>query len=166
LSGENGSLTWASQKADAKRDDMFAYEKRVGLPKLPDQYHECKHLELTGETISKFSPEQCIEAATELSSYGVFIQRTLSKEKGMLRWLNSRIDQSIAQDIQEYIGYYSHEQRRAMAIVNNESAKALEELRLNSQLKVDMLEGLTFQINQLCRVLLESNSQKRYSVKT
>jgi hypothetical protein len=155
MNGETESLSLAVRRSNTRDSNLYNYEEKVGLPHLPTEKEACQWLDLTGEDVSKMSPDECQEAAADLASYGFYIQRVLSKENGILRWLNSRINLSIASELNNYTGYYSHEQRRAVAIVNNLYAKELEEFRINSQLKVDMLEGLTFQINQLCRVLLE-----------
>jgi hypothetical protein len=145
-----------------KRDNNIQnYEVKVGLPSLPENKDRCSWLEITGQEVSKMSPDELDEAATDLAAYGIYIQRTLSKERGILRWLDSRINLSIASELNNYTGYYSHDQRRAVAVVNNSYAKELEEMKINSQLKVDLLDGLTFQINQLCRVLLEAKNKKR-----
>lgn len=143
-----------------KTAKLEEYEARLGLYKVPAKARECSLLTLTGEDIAKLNAEQCGEAATDLAAYGIYIQRTLGKERGLLNWLEGRINLEIANELNNYEGYYSGPQRRAVAIVNNAYAKELEEFRLNSQLKVDMLDGLTYQINQLTKVLLETQRVK------
>lgn len=161
MSGESEYSTLAKRRIEKRDGKIEEYENNLGLPSLPDRKNECRYLKLNGEEISRFTPEQCGEAAAELAVYGVYIQRKLSRERGILRWLESRIDLAIASELNSYEGYYSHSQRRSVAIVGNNYARELEEFRINSQLKVDILDGLTYQINQLCRVLLESQNAKR-----
>lgn len=154
MNGDIVSSNLAQKALQDKREKITDYEKRIGLPILPAQYAPCEHLNITGDQINRMDSHQCQEVATDLATYSIYIKRTLNKEKGLARWLDSRINLEIASELNNYTGYYSHEQRRSVAIVNNEYAKTLEELKINSQLKVDMLEGLTYQINQLCQVLL------------
>lgn len=161
MSGDTASSISARQRVEKRIEDIDVYEKRLGLPTLPKDHIECEHLNLKGSDIPKFTPEQCGGIAADLANYAIYIQRILSKEKGILRWLDSRIDMAIASELNSYTGYYSHAQRRAVAIVNNVYAKELEELKINSQLKVDLLDGLTYQINQLCRVFLDAQTNKR-----
>jgi hypothetical protein len=161
VSGDNASLALANKRFEKRNEEINKYEKSLGLPPLPAEHTECEYLTLNGEEITKFTPEQCGAAASILANYALYVQRVLSRERGILRWLDSRINLSIANELNNYTGYYSHDQRRAVAISNNEYAKALEEFKINSQLKVDILDGLTYQINQLCRVLLDAQSSKR-----
>lgn len=162
LSGDNASLTLANKRLNEKREKQDQYEQDIGLPALRANREECEYLDITGAEISRLSPDKCIEIAGDLSSYVIHVQRTLSKEKAILRWLDEHINLTIANELNDYAGYYSHQQRRDIAIVNNAYAKELEILKINSQLKVDMLEGLTYQINQLCRVLLEAQKGKKW----
>ncbi len=162
MNGDTASSTLANQELIDRKKGMNKYEGSIGLPIITPRTDECEYLDITGNEISKFTPEQCGEAATDLAAYSIYIQRLLGREKGILRWLEAKIDLSIAGELNSYSGYYSHNQRRAVAIINNAYAKELEDMRINSQIKVDSLEGLTYQINQLCRVLLEAQSQKRH----
>jgi hypothetical protein len=158
LSGKSESL--AKKKYEEKVEQIENFEARTGLCKSPAKARECSLLTLTGEDIAKLNAEQCGEAATDLAAYGIYIQRVLGKERALLNWLEGRINLEIANELNNYEGYYSNIQRRAIALVNNAYAKELEEFRLNSQLKVDMLDGLTYQINQLTKVLLETQRVK------
>ena len=161
MSGEKEYSTLANKKLQDVTSKVNEYESNIGLPRIPDEKNECEFLNLTGEQISKYTPEQCNIAAGELASYSIYIHRRISRERGILRWLESRIDLAIASELNSYQGYYSHSQRRSVAIVGNDYAKELEEFRIKSQLKVDILDGLTYHINQLCRVLLDSQNVKR-----
>jgi hypothetical protein len=151
----------ASQKLESRQSDMQKFESNIGLYKFPAQIQECEQLTLTGEDIKMFTAEQCDEAAMDLANYSMYIQRVFNKEKSIVRWLEAKINLTIASELNSYEGYYSHEQRRYVAIVNNSYAKELEEFRINSQMKVDMLDGLNYQINQQCKVLLEAKYTKK-----
>jgi hypothetical protein len=170
LSGDNGSLiseadtisvSLAKKKINSRIEQQTSYENSIGLPPLPANNTDCSYLELTHEEISKMSAEQCGEAAGNIASYAIYIQRILNKERSILRWLEARINLEISPELNSYTGYYSNEHRRAVAITNNAYAKELEEMRITSQMKVDMLEGLPYQMNQLCKVLLEVQATKR-----
>src|SRR5688572_18605984 len=147
MSGDPESQTLAEKRVEEKRTQIQNYEKRLGLPVLRSNKDECEALNLSGEDISKLTPEQRDEYSGDLASYAIYIQRTLAKEKGMARWLEARINLTVAPELNDYTGYYSHDQRRAIAIKGNAYAKELEEIRMTTQLKVDILEGLTYQIN-------------------
>lgn len=153
MPGDPASLAKAAERLSKTRSKLDEYENRLGLPPLPTSRDECEALSLTGEEISKLAPERRDEYAADLAAYAVYIQRTLSKERGLARWLEARINLAVAGDLQTYVGYYSHDQRRAVAILNNVYAKELEEFRINSQLKIDVLDGLVYQINQMSRIL-------------
>lgn len=161
MSGDNASQNMAKQKFDKKLENISQYEHKLGLTLLDSDRDECKWLNLAGKDIYEFTPDMCDEAATDLAAYGIFIQRQLNKERALMKWLEARINLSIASELNSYEGYYSHEQRRAVAIINNAYAKELEELKINCQIKVEMLDGVTYQINQLCRVLLDAKATKK-----
>lgn len=161
MSGDIASKTQALTQTEKKKERLEEYEGSLGLPTLKRGLDQCDSMNLSGEDISSLTPEDRDEHAANLAAYAIYIQRTLSKERALARWLESKISLSIADELNNYAGYYSHDQRRAIAIKGNAYAKELEEFRMNSQLKVDLLEGLTYQINQLCRVL--QNNPKKMS---
>lgn len=159
MSGDIASSNLAQDKVKERNIKLTNYEKEIGLPQLKNS--ECGYLDLEPSNIHKMTPEECDEAAISLANYGFYIQRTLSRQKSIAKWLESKIMLAVANELNDYAGYYSHAQRQAVAITNNQYAKELEEFRLNTQMKIDLLDGLTFQINQLCRVLLEAKTTKR-----
>jgi hypothetical protein len=155
MNGEIESLNRIKEKGDA-------FDHTIGLPCLLREAQECEHLAINGSDLIKLSPEECGQIAVDLASYAIYIQRTLSKETSYLKWLESKISLAIAPELNSYVGYFSNEQRRSMAIVSNEYAYQLEELRVVAQLKVDMLAQVPFQINQLVKTVLEIQASKRF----
>ena len=164
MNGETESSTSAARNRLEKiKNKLDIFEKSVGLPPYNRDERTCEHLNLTSAVIRNFSADECGEVATDLASYAIYIQRTLNREQSYLKWLEAKIDLAVADELNDYSGYYSHEQRKYKAIVNNEYARELEEMRIQAQIKVSALAQLPFQINQLCRTLTEAQASKRRS---
>ena len=112
--------------------------------------------------IKNMSAEECGELSVEISSYSIYIKKRINKEYAYVHWLESKINLSVANELNSYVGYYSNDQRRAVAIVNNEYAKQLEELRINSQAKIDIMAELPYYLNQLSQSVIKAQQEKRH----
>jgi hypothetical protein len=162
MSGDPASSALARQRFDERKAKMVTYEKSLGLPELACNVNEdFDLLNISGADARAMNVDELDESMTDLTAYGVCIQRSLNKERALMKWLDSKIELAIANELNNYSGYYSHVQRRAVSVVNNAYAKELEELKIATQVRVEMLEGLPYQINQLCRMLGEIKSTKR-----
>jgi len=162
MDGEEESLNLATKTFNKLNQKSDQFDNLIGFPAHPSTIKTCDYLSITREFVKKLSPEDCVEIATELASYGIYIQRTLSKHLSHLHWIESKINLAIASQLNNFQGYYSFEQRKTMAILDNEYARQLEELRINTQVKVDMLSQIPYQINQLVRTLIEIQNTKKY----
>lgn len=132
-------------------------KKQIDLDSFEDEFEidECPALHFDHEDIQKMSYDECMEWAVEIRSFAMMIQKAINRQTAYRTWLEAKITLAIANDLQNYEGYYSFDQRRSVAIVNNEYAKQLEEMRINVQMKLDMLHSYPFQINQISTALLE-----------
>jgi hypothetical protein len=160
VSGEGGLLTLGRQHLNNHLGKIAEFERKMGLEKMEEKHGGEITLDLKGINVAGLSAEGCDELALELASYSLFVQRKLNKERATLKWLDARINLTIAPELNTYGGYYSHEQRRAVAINGNSYAKELEEIKISTQSKVDFLENLPYQINQLHRTILEAKNTK------
>jgi hypothetical protein len=155
MNGENGSLNLAVERLQKKANDLDNLEKDLELVNNP-------LLDLSREDIHRLSSEECGEISYDISTFGFNVQRVLNRQLSYLHWLESKISLAIAGELQSYEGYYSFDQRKAVAIINNQYAKQLEDLRISVQMKVDTLSSLPFQINQISKCLIETQISKRH----
>ena len=159
-SANNESSTSTRNKFELKQNALDAFETSLGLPKLNLEEDECEYVEMSPEEILKMDWDGCSKVAAGLSNYGIYIQRILNKQKSYLNYIESKINMMIANELNSYEGYYSQEQRRAVAIVNNSYAKEWELMRMNHKMKVDLLDGLVYQINQKIRIVSDIQNGK------
>lgn len=139
---------------EKKVEELNQWENKLGLPDQP-------FLEICQEDLAKLSAEQTGELAGEVSLYGILLQKEVSKQTAFASFLEDKIKLAIANELNSYEGYYNAEQRKYVAIANNEYAKKMEEIRINTKLKVDLLSSLPYQLNQFQKSLIELQQTKR-----
>lgn len=173
MSGENGLSTGetppvaeresiAVRRFNRVKRKLEEFSQDIGFP-ADGAGASQEIMEISGADFRKMTAEQCEEVVVDLANYALHVRRTLNRETAYSQWLASKINMAIADELNQYEGYYSQEQRRAKAIVNNAYAKELEELRINTEMKIAVLAELPFQINQLCRVASDVRNGKRQS---
>lgn len=162
MDGEDESLSLAAQTFEKLQNKLDVFDESIGFPAHARNTRVCEYLELTRESLKKLSPEDCAEIAVDLSSYAIYVQRELSREISYLNWVESKLNLAVAPYLNNIQGYYSSDQRRSMAVMEDEYARQLENLRITLKVKVDALSQIPFQINQLVRTLLEVYNTKKY----
>lgn len=119
-----------------------------------------RYLQATPDEIRKMSPEDCLEASIILSQYAWYIQRAWNEENTHINWAEAKLKRFAAEEGAKYKAP-SAEERRYLAIINNEYGDKLEKLRGASQAKADRINFLANRIDGVAKMYLEAQYTKR-----
>lgn len=145
-----------------KRLDEF--EENAGLQKSiireETENEVAKLLTMTPGDLREMDAVACAEAAVLLEEFAFHIQRAENRQKTRVNWANARIEKMIAPNLHKQPGY-SHEERRAKAISQDDAAMATEQERLNAAVRLDRISYLSNRISTMAKRLAELASMKR-----
>jgi len=139
------------------------YEQSIGLPAykndaLPsDELNN--YLTMSRDTLEKLSPEDCAQIAYRLSQFSFHIQRTLNRELARYNWADSAINDTIADEINNYKGY-GFVEKSLQAIKHNDKASSLNNIKKYAKQRSDRLSYLANGINNLSTIILSIQKSK------
>lgn len=138
MSEINGPTELTAQERLNKMDDYLdQWEVSIGLDKIsvPHAKSEAlRYMDLPIDERKKITPENAADAVLVLAQFAAYISRVVQKEESKMFWLSEEIMKVIASRVNQQKGY-SFEERKALAIAENEAAQRLERLRRESQAK-------------------------------
>lgn len=158
MSGEQG-LT-AQQKLDKLDAALSAYENTLGLEDVRSNGEAKKYLNITHAELSKMTDEQCGEASVVLAQFGFHLQKALNRETAIIAWCEDATGRAIAQQVTQYDAK-SADERKALAIKDNDYATKLQMLKTQAQARVNKINYLPSKTEWLSRTLLELQQTKR-----
>lgn len=162
MSGQEGLSKIDNKLADLERV-LDEFEKGLGLSieQNPDISYA---LNLKREQLSKLSPEECGELAYVLAQQSTSLQKEINKYSQRVSWANTNIDSMICSHIDNYGGRFTtYDNRRMLAIKDNEYTMKLYEVLVQSQRIIDRLSYLPAKISYMSRTLIELQQTKRRS---
>jgi len=137
------------------------YEKSLGID-LQFQSDDTAPLNLQMSRLRKMSPEQCGEVAFSLSQKSLHLQHEINKHSQRINWAKTNIEMMIAGHIDSYGGKYTpYENRRMLAIKDNEYTSKLYQIIVKSQQVIDRLSYIPNKIAYMSKTLLELQTTKR-----
>ena len=162
MSGQEG-LKKVNQRLEDLERVLLEFEKGVGLSieQSPDASNA---LNLKKEQLSKMSPDECGELAYALAQQSAYLQKEINKYSQRIHWANTNIDSMICSQVDNYGSRYTtYDNRRMLAINDNEYTMKLYEISVQSQRVVDRLAYLPSKISYMSKTLLELQQTKRRS---
>lgn len=139
------------------------YEQSIGLPQynndaLPaDELNT--YLTMSRDSIEKLSPEDCAQIAYRLSQFSFHIQRTLNRELARYNWAETTVNDTIADEINNYKGY-GFVEKSLQAIKHNDKASSLSNIKKYAKQRADRLSYLANGINNLSTIILSVQKTK------
>jgi hypothetical protein len=139
------------------------YEQSIGLPEynkdlLPaSELNE--YLSMNRDSLEKLSPEDCAQIAYRLSQFSFHIQRTLNRELARYNWAEATINETIADEINNYKGY-GFVEKSLQAIKHNDKASSLNKIKHYAKQRADRLSYLSNGINNLSTIILSIQKSK------
>ena len=157
---ETAPLLTANQSMEKLDKALLDYETSCGLPKITVNSEAEQYLNMNHGQLQKMSAELCGEAAVVLAQYGLHLQRCYNTELARMNWAAESCKRSVSIKINQYKGA-SYEERRMMAIMDNEYAFKLEKIRSYAQARSEKLSYISSKVEFLARTFLELQQTKR-----
>ena len=159
-----------SGKQDLKVDERLEevesmleeYEKSLGLAVQFRPADDTYHLNLKMDTLRKMSPEECGEYAFSLAQKSMYLQHVINKQTQRINWAKTNIDMMISGHVDSYGSKYTpYENRKTLAIKDNEYTNKLYEIIVKAQQIIDRLSYIPNKIAYMSKTLLELQTTKR-----
>ena len=144
-------MTNGNQSLEAKIADLDKWlEKSTQSVHLDIKTDESanKYINLKHELIRKLTPEEAGEAAILLRQFAIYLQKNVNGLQARLNWVESQLKRLIYTKTNQY-NAPSFEERKYMAIYNDEAGRKLEELRIQFQAGLDNLNKFADRIDSL-----------------
>ena len=144
------------EEVDALLDD---YQEKVGL-RIDRNLDSVKYLNLSQTDLLRMGPDEVDIAAVALAQYNTYLQKILNKEVARVNWCEAYIKVSIAKSCPNF-NAYSYEERRSLAIGDNDWSCKLNKLKIAAQSRVDRLTNISMALSTQIKTLLSLSQSKR-----
>lgn len=149
MSGEN-----KSEEFDRKVEDFLWKNYKLSIKNKESLIEECgAFLDMTSEQIHQLKSEECKQISIRLTQYARYIQTSINVYTAKLTWAESNIIRSIANDVKSYTGY-SYEERKNQAIMNNDYAKMMFDIKCQCQHRIDLLSYIANNVHKMTDYLM------------
>jgi hypothetical protein len=156
--GQQDSVKQRQENLDAMLDE---YETKCGLPAFTVAEDEAQRvLTISPAQLKSMTAVECGEAAVTLKQFAFYLQRCSNREQGRVKWAEESIKRLIAPSVGNVRGY-SLEERRPLAVLNDDVAKKFDELRVKADLRVTRLNYLASKVESMAMSLMSLQQSKR-----
>lgn len=155
----------AEERLEQLSNDLDDYARSLGFPgKLPAEVESevARLLALTPGQLSRLSAIECSEGAFLLCRFATHLQNALNREQARLRWAEECIRKIIAPHLAQQKGY-SFEERKLLAVRDNDAASNIDTLRVKAQLRIERVSYLSNKVENMARSLMALAQSKRGS---
>lgn len=151
---------------ETKSSNQSVKEKMDYVDKVLDEYESSnkikvnvpneaeKYLNIELDELRKLSIVELAEASYILSRFSLYIQKLYNKEMTRVAWAEHNITRCITKILSQY-NAPSREERRHLAILDNEAAKKLDDIRNYAQLRSNRLAFISSKIVEVSKSLNE-----------
>lgn len=143
---------------------MDNWEINIGLNKFePPLIKEeaIKFINLDSQSRSKLSCEECAEAVVILAQYAAYVSRASQQQEAEAYLLKEKVQELIGENMATKKAY-SPDERKALALAEDEKASEYDLLRIAAMTKAKRLYMYAERIDKLSRAYeVLSNSKKR-----
>lgn len=144
------------EEMDFRENILDEYEIKVGLPAIssPGEEKELQeYLTMSRDVIEKITPDRSRSIAIRLSQFSFYIQRLSNREHGRVTWAKNELNLIVAKSLGDIDKYTKAEHKVALIIQENSAAKALNDILIYAQQRVDRLNELANGIKSLSYVI-------------
>lgn len=150
------------EKLENLENLLEQYERVSGLPalQLRNETEAQRLLTLSSGELKGMTAADCGEAAYVLEQFSLHIQRLMNREQERLHWAEDLIRYLIGPELRS-ITAYSWEERKLLAIRQNDAAVKAEVLRVNAQARIDRLSFVGSKIERTANTFLALQATRR-----
>lgn len=136
-----------------KREELLdSYERSLGLPStnLFEVDDELQNYFIMDRTqVEKLSSRECSLIAFRLSQYSFQMQRYINREKAIITYAQSKLDQIVANHSDDYDKFTKHEVKIEKICKENSAAEQWKQIIIWARQRVQRLEELARGIDNL-----------------
>lgn len=139
------------------------YEAHLGLPGMgvaEIEVEGARLLSLSPRILKTMSAVECGEASVVLEQFSFHLQRALNRERTRAAWCEENVKRIIAKVVGGCRGY-SWEERRALAVTNDDVAMKFDALRVKCQNRINRVEFYSSKVDALSKSFLALQQTKR-----
>ncbi len=156
----DGEVNYAKQKLEKVNKALDEYEQGKGLTKCQPHNEADRYVNMKQEEIRKLTPEELGEAAVLLAQFSYHIQRALNEETSRVAWAEDEVKRAISGEVNQYQGS-SYEERKLLAIKENEYARKMDYIRSYAKARADRLGYLSSKMEFLARMFSDLRQTKK-----
>lgn len=147
------------KKYEEQLDDIV---NKVGISYVKDEV-SIEALKLTYKQLTAMDQQECCIIAYKLSQYGLYIQSIHNRLSSIAGWADESLSRMVGKYAKNYgDSYTKYEEKRAAIINENSAAKALADLSIKANGKMQELYGVSQKIASISNILIELSKSKRY----
>jgi hypothetical protein len=136
------------------------YQTKKGISSIKVKNGVDLYINMGKAELKTLSREECAEACVILTNYAAYLQEVYNKEVARANWAESEIKRILASQTKQYYAP-SHEERKAMAIKDNEYASALSKVKTWAQNVADRLSFMAHRIDAIAKAYQQLSQAKR-----
>lgn len=139
---------------------LLEYTKKVNIYNIEGQ-DATYYYNLTSTELRKLSIEDLLEGASILSSAATYIQREVSKETARRDWAENALKYVIAPLLSSYNQYMPVDHKTMLAVRENEYARKLYQLTVESKLRTTTLSYMPARFEFKAQTFMEIAKARR-----
>ena len=139
----------------AKLDEVLdSYEFSLGLPhgEYPHLSEVSQYINYGRAQLEALSQQDAGGVAYILTSYSIFLQIAINREKARISWAESLIKECVIDKLDSYSGY-SYLEKFGKAVKDNEYTVKLSQIQRFAQERADRLNFIANGVNNLATIL-------------
>lgn len=139
-------------------DNTEKWLENLGINRLQQYF-------LNKDELEKSSPDQLAQKAIVLANFAFHVQKNYNIEAAKFNWAESNIKIAVAKQLNQY-NAYSFEERKLLAIADNEYAQNLQNMQIEAKYRMDRLSYWSARIEFYTKMISEYQRTKVYQWKT
>ena len=118
---------------------------------------------LTDESMSMFTAEECVKQAYLLNGYSNYLQSEYNDNVVKLNFAKDNIRKIVASESHRFDKYTKHEMKEQHVVNENSFANRLDVMRKHAQARVDAMQDTIRDVRRMADCLMELSKRKQYS---
>lgn len=156
-------MSTAKERLESLDKVLDEYEQGLGLPNYSQialNEEVAQYLNMSRDALEKLTPQDAGQIAYALSSYSIFIQRSINREIARVSWADSLMKEVLADSISQQSGY-GYVEKFNKAMKQDAYASDLNKIMRYAQQRADRLNFIANGIKNLSDILINLMKVRR-----
>ncbi len=120
--------------------------------------------QMSAEDLFRLPHQKMAEYAYTINRYGVYLQKELNKQRGLLNWARKSIDYIVLPKMKEYRqGYMTSDEVKMSVIRDNDVATKIWAFMVDKENEVSIISDMNIDIRKMADNLSDAAKTKRYN---